>query len=85
MTQTQKGSTIDQVLKEVTAAEGTALSTGPVFQEDQPDLHPSLEKMKALLAGKRFFRRSYTKDMIARLKREFSLEDLEQFNASSGR
>jgi flagellar biosynthesis protein FlhF len=75
MTQTQKGSTIDQVLKEVQQLK-ESINTGSVTQESA-DLHPSLEKMKVLLL-ENGFSVSYTEDMIARLKREFSLEDLEQ-------
>ncbi len=75
MTQAQKGSTLDEVLKEVKELK-EQIGTGP--REEQP-LHPSLEKMRELLE-ENDFSASYIKAMIDRLKREFSLEDLEQFN-----
>ncbi|OQY34526.1 MAG: hypothetical protein B6241_04455 [Spirochaetaceae bacterium 4572_59] len=75
MTQTQKGSTIDQVLKEVQALKDQ-ISTGPITEE-QSELHHSLIQMRELLL-ENGFSVDYISDMINRLKREFSLEDLEQ-------
>ncbi|MDC7240259.1 MAG: flagellar biosynthesis protein FlhF [Spirochaetales bacterium] len=75
MTQAQKGSTLDEVLKEVKELKEQMVS-GP--REEAP-LHPSLLKMRELLE-ENDFSDTYTAAMIDRLKREFSLEDLEQFS-----
>ncbi|MDC7235748.1 MAG: flagellar biosynthesis protein FlhF [Spirochaetales bacterium] len=75
MTQAQKGSTLDEVLKEVKELKQQMVS--PV-REESP-LHPSLVKMKELLE-ENDFSDSYISEMLDRLKREFSLEDLEQYS-----
>ena len=72
---TQKSSTIDQVLKEVQDLK-EQVSRGRDSAETQ-ELHPSLLQVKELLL-ENDFSMEYTEDMINRLKREFSLEDLEQ-------
>ena len=77
MTQSQKGSTIDQVLKEVQNLK-EQISKGPVPQESS-EMHSSLLQVQDLLL-ENCFSAEYTKDMINRLKREFSLDDLEQIN-----
>ncbi len=77
LSMTQKGTTIDQVLKEVKELK-EQVSQGRSGSEVQ-DLHPSLEQIKAILQDNDFSD-EYTEDMISRLKREFSLEDLEQFS-----
>lgn len=77
LSMTQKGGTIDQVLKEVQELKDH-MSQGMIKGEAR-DLHPSLEQIKTLLL-ENDFSRQYTDDMINRLKREFSLEDLENFS-----
>jgi len=74
---TQKNTAIDEVLREVKDLKEKLVSDAPLREAEL--LHPSLERMKALLVDNDFSD-TYTDGMIDRLKREFSLEDLEQFS-----
>ncbi len=75
LTQTQKGSTLDEVLREVKELK-EKITSGP---REEAVLHPSLEQMKTLLE-ENDFSEFYIDDMLNRLKREFSLEDLEKYS-----
>jgi len=75
LTQTQKGSTLDEVLREVKELK-EKITTGP---KEEVSLHPSLEQMRSLLADNDFSE-SFIDDMLNRLRREFSLEDLEKYS-----
>lgn len=68
------GSTLDEVLKEVKELK-EHVAVGP--REAAP-LHPSLEQMKSLLE-ENDFSDPFIQGMLDRLKREFSLEDLNQY------
>ena len=70
------GSTLDEVLKEVKELKEHV--TRPDPGKRRP-LHPSLDQMKSLLEENDFSENSYIRDMLDRLKREFSLEDLNQY------
>ena len=74
LTQNRNTSTLDEVLKEVKELKDH-VSSG---QKPAVPLHPSLTQMKDLLE-ENDFSDDYIEDMLARLKREFSLEDLNQY------
>ncbi|QEN07875.1 flagellar biosynthesis protein FlhF [Oceanispirochaeta crateris] len=75
LAQSQKGSTLDEVLKEVKELKEKM----NIHPREEAPLHPSLSQMKSLLKDNDFSD-TYIDDMITRLRREFSLEDLDQYS-----
>ena len=74
LTQNRGSSTLDEVLKEVKELK-EHVAAGP---RDAESLHPSLQQMKTLLE-ENDFSDVYIEEMLDRLRREFSLEDLGQY------
>ncbi|MDR2588018.1 MAG: flagellar biosynthesis protein FlhF [Spirochaetales bacterium] len=72
------GAALRELVKEVQALREKISSPPAVYQ--QGGAHPSIEKISALLADNEFSA-SYSADIQERLKKEFSLEELENFPA----
>ncbi len=71
---TQGGGAMGEVLKELKDIKNQIAG----HREETQPLHPSLEQLVALLEENEFSQ-EYTEQIVERLKREFSLEDLNQF------
>lgn len=69
------GKALEQVLKEVRSIKERM----DTFQAPQTETHESIRQIEELLARNEFSY-AYISDMIARLKKEFSLEELDDFN-----